>query len=134
MTYGGWRFFGFSTLLLATWAVTAPYVGPVFGLVVNTWPIVEVVDHVLPGLAVIGIALFTILTGRLPLPAALLAVLASMWMAATHVPLLLQVRSGGAQLPSALWHAAPGILLLVLTVAATVLVWSEPPLTPHIER
>ncbi|MDP8930919.1 MAG: hypothetical protein M3O70_20695, partial [Actinomycetota bacterium] len=104
----------------------APYLGPIFGLVVTTRPIVEVVDHVLPGLVVLGIALLIILTGRLPLPAALLAVLASLWMAGTHIPLLLQARTGGVQLASALWHAAPGILLFALTVAATVLAWSEP--------
>lgn len=127
MAHGGWRSFGFSALLLGAWAVAAPYLGPILGLVVATRPIVEVVDHVLPGLAVLGIALLTILTGRLPLAAALLAVLASLWMAGTHIPLLLQVRSGGAQLPSALWHAAPGILLLTLTVAAAVVVWTEPP-------
>lgn len=126
MTGGGWRSFGLAALLLGAWAVVAPYLGPIFGLVVITRPIVEVVDHVLPGLVVLGVALLTVLTGRLPLPAALLAVLASLWMAGTHIPLLLQVPSGGAQLSSALWHAAPGIVLFALMMAATVLLWSEP--------
>ncbi|HEX2027510.1 MAG TPA: hypothetical protein VHF25_05870 [Nitriliruptorales bacterium] len=111
--------------LLGVWGTLAPYAGPPLGFVVVTRPVVEVVDHVLPGIVLLGVATFALVTGRLPLPLSLLAVLAGLWMAGTHVPLLAQAARGGVEVAAALWHSLPGLLLLVVAVGAAVVAWVQ---------
>lgn len=102
----------------AAWGTSAPYVGNAAGLEVNTRAIVEVVDHVIPGavlmLVGLGLARWTSLS------LALVGVLAALWMAGTHLPLVVQAASGGVDWTAALWHSVPGFALFVLTVGATV--------------
>lgn len=120
-----WRRVAVTLLLFAGWGTVAPYAGLPLGLVVEAPPVVEVVDHVVPGLVLLAVGTFALAAGRLPIEAALVAVLAGLWMTATHVPLLLQVGSGAVDLASALWHSLPGILVLTIASAAAVLAWSD---------
>ena len=110
-------------LLLGLWGAAAPYAGRALDLVVNTTATVEVVDHVVPGAVILAVAVFALVTARISLPAALLAALASFWMTATHVPLLLQVPKDQVGLAPALWHSLPGMAVFVVALAATVMAW-----------
>lgn len=121
----GWRVFGALLGVLGAWMLAAPYVGPPLGFIVVTRPIVEVVDHVVPGAIVLGVAALAVTMGRLAAPAAVAGLLAGMWATGTHAPLLLQTRTGGVDLVSALWHALPGAIVFVATTAATVVVWPQ---------
>ncbi|HWC27254.1 MAG TPA: hypothetical protein VG474_11775, partial [Solirubrobacteraceae bacterium] len=71
------------------------------------------------------VAGFAALAGRLPLLAALAGVLAALWMAATHAPLVAQALDGQVAADAAAWHSAPGFALVVLTSAAAVLAWLD---------
>lgn len=113
-------------LAIGVWATLAPYAGPPLGLEVNVEPKIEVVDHVVPGVVVLAVAGFAAVVG-LALPLTLLAALAGLWMTATHIPLLMQVRTGEVDLAAALFHSVPGIAIFVFAVAATVVAWNETP-------
>ncbi|MGH2704980.1 MAG: hypothetical protein ACRDJ4_07775 [Actinomycetota bacterium] len=110
-------------LVLATWGSLAPYVATALGLIVVVRPIVEVVDHVIPGVILLAIAAAALATRRFPLVAALAAALASLWMTATHVPLVVQGARGGVSMAAALFHSIPGMAALVVSVVAVVLAW-----------
>lgn len=120
----GARLLAAGLVLLAVVAGLAPYTGPLFGFVLLTRPLVEVVDHVVPAGAVVAVAGYGIASARLPLWAALVAVLAGFWMTATHVPLLAQAADGGIDLPTALWHSVPGIVLLLAAAGAAAVAWA----------
>lgn len=105
-------------LVLAVWGAIVPYVGPHLGEIVNTRPLNEIVDHVVPGAVVAGVAVVAWAWRRFTLAEALLVVLSGAWMTATHVPLLLQVRTGEVDLGAALFHAAPGVAILLLGTCA----------------
>lgn len=121
----GGRPLGAALALLAVWGTLAPYAGPRLGFVVVTRPVVEVVDHVVPGVVLVGIATFALVTGSLALPLSLTAVLAGLWMAGTHIPLLAQAARGGIDLATALWHSLPGILVLGVAIGAAALAWRQ---------
>lgn len=109
--------------VLAVWLIAAPYVGPSLGLVVIQRSVVEVVDHVLPGLlalVAVGAALGPAgLTGwRLAA-----AGLAGVWAAGTHAPLLAQSLTGGVAPAAAVFHSAPGAAMVLLCVTVAVATW-----------
>lgn len=87
-------------LFFAVWATVAPYAGPPLGLVVNTDPVTEVVDHVIPGVVAIACGLLLLRSAGPAVTAALGAALAGFWMSATHLPLVLQAADGEAGLPA----------------------------------
>lgn len=120
-----WRPLAAIILLFAVWATVAPYAGKRLGLDVNTQSIVEVVDHVVPGLVVIAVFVAALLADRLPLPGALIAVLGGFWMSGTHVPLLAQAARQEVALGSALWHTLPPLAVFVLAAAAAARVLVE---------
>ncbi len=120
-----WRGLGFTLLTLALWAIAVPYSARPLGLTVATRPIVEVVDHVVPGLVVLMVGAAATIIGRLRLEAALLALLAALWMTGTHLPLLAQAARGEATWAAALFHSLPGIALLILAVDASLWAWRE---------
>jgi hypothetical protein len=111
---------GIALAVLGAFGVATPYLGYLFGIQVHVAARVELVDHVAPGLAIAisGLALCShrvVSAGpggtgyllRVGLVA--LAFSAAFWMAATHVPLLVEAsRSGGWG--AAIWHAAAGVL------------------------
>jgi hypothetical protein len=94
-----------------------PYLGLALALEVDTRPMVEVVDHVIPGVVLVGIGTLTAATGRLPLAAGAVAFLAALWVVLTHIPLLIQGIDGRHELTSALWHSVPGLVLLGFVMA-----------------
>lgn len=122
----GWRAFAWGVAVVALWGGAAPYIGPALGFVVRTRAVVEVVDHVLPAIVVLAAAAVALTAGILSLPAALTGLLAAMWMAGTHVPLLLQVPRHEVAAGAALWHSLPGMVLFVGFAAAVVVVSTEP--------
>ncbi|MGH2771895.1 MAG: hypothetical protein ACRDIU_01965 [Actinomycetota bacterium] len=115
-------------LLVGVWGLVAPYAGTAMGLVIpGLQPKVEVVDHVVPGLVIVPVALYAMFSGRVPFVGSLAAVLAAFWMTATHVLLL---RDAGRNLVSwgtALWHSAPGVLGLIIAGAMAVKAYREAP-------
>lgn len=112
-----------AVLIVGLWGATPPWSGPWLGWGVAGVPTdIEVVDHAVPGAILVAVAVAG-LAGRLPLAAALVSVLASLWMTATHVPLLNQAAQGRVTLDSALFHSLPGLVLLPLTVAAAAWAW-----------
>lgn len=103
--------------LLSIWATVAPYLGPTLGFVVQTRAVNEFVTHIVPGVPVLAVAVFAWAARRLPLPAALVAVLCGFWMSGTHLPLLLQAAQGAIDWPSAIWHSTPGLAIFVVSAA-----------------
>lgn len=108
------------------WGMLAPYAGKAMGLVVAVRPIVEVVDHVVPGLVVLPVALYAMFRGRAPFVGSLAAALAGFWMTATHVGLIAQGLEGIlVTLPTALWHSVPGIIVLTLAAVMAVAAYKQ---------
>lgn len=104
---------------IGLWGTVAPYIGPQ----VPIRAIVEVVDHVVPGVVVLSVAVLFLYRRRFDLLAAGLSLLAGLWMFATHVPLLGQAMSGAAPWAGSLWMFVPSALILGLGLWATVLAW-----------
>jgi hypothetical protein len=102
---------------IGAWTVVVPYLGRALGLDVNVSAIVEVVDHVIPGLLVVAAALYLRRLARrrrlAGQPAALLgsglAFLAGFWVFATHVPLLADASRSDLPWEAAIWHSIAGL-------------------------
>lgn len=107
---------------LGAWSIAVPYVAPALGLNLEVRPGVEVIDHVVPGLAVVvaGAALVLILRNRREslLVAALIGVvfLAGFWMLSTHVPLLVQAGRDLAPWAASIFHTAPGAAIAIVAL------------------
>ncbi|GAC1337686.1 MAG: hypothetical protein NVSMB29_02380 [Candidatus Dormibacteria bacterium] len=108
-------------LLFGLWGLTAPYLGRVLGLDVDTAATAEIADHVVPGLAVLVVAATALSSGRRTRGGSLLVGACGVWMTATHVPLLRQAIDGQASLAASLWHAIPGMVILMLGAIAIVI-------------
>lgn len=118
-------------LALAVWGAVPPWVGPLVGLDVPGVPShIEVMTHAVPAVIAAGVAIAG-LTGRLPLAAALLLVLAGLWETATHVPLVGQAVQGLVGFDAALFHSVPGFAILALAVVVAVWAWRA---EAHAER
>lgn len=115
------RLVGGLLLGIGFWGTVAPYIGPE----VPVERIVEFVDHVVPGVVVLGVALLFLYRRRLDLISAGLSLLAALWMFATHVPLLAQAVNGEAPWAGSLWMFVPSALLLALGLWAIVLAWRD---------
>jgi hypothetical protein len=128
---------------LGAWASVIPYVGPLLGLhlkklgVPNSGvdPVTEVVDHVVPGVLVVAVALLVLVllrTHRVSigspflLAAMGLSFLAGVWITATHVPLLVEAARGSVAWGPALLHNSGGIPLVILALALLVPELREP--------
>lgn len=107
-------------LLFGAWGITAPYLGRAIGLVVDTTSLVEVVDHVIPGAAVLVVAMVAIITGRRWFVTSMVVVAAGMWMTATHLPLLVEAVHGQADMGASLFHMLPGVVILLIGVVASI--------------
>ncbi len=79
---------------------------------------VEVVDHAVPGLIVLGVVLVAILLGvrsdTLMLGGGVVILLAGFWMAATHMSLLSQALDHRASASGAAYHCSTAIAVLAL--------------------
>ncbi len=96
---------------LAAWAVTAPYVARAAGLRLDVPARLEIADHVIPGLLALAcsIAVLGARPGTLRwLLAAGVALLAGLWITATHVPLLPEALDGVTPWGAALVHVSAG--------------------------
>lgn len=115
-----------ATLLAAigAWNVLVPYLATVLGLDVNVKAIVEVVDHVVPGVIVVAAALYLRklarrrrLGGQSPaLIASGVAFLAGFWVLATHVPLLGDAADSAVSWEAAIWHSVASLPIVALAV------------------
>jgi predicted membrane channel-forming protein YqfA (hemolysin III family) len=113
-----------ATLLgaIGAWTVVVPFIGNALGLDVNVKSIVEVVDHVVPGVIVVAAALYLrTLAGRRPLagqsPALLAAgvsFLAGFWVFATHVPLVADAAKSRLPWDAAIWHSIAALPVVAL--------------------
>lgn len=106
--------------IFGLWGLVAPYASTAAGFHVPVPARVEFVDHVVPGVIILGVALFAMFRGRLPLPAALAATLGGFWMTMTHLLTLRDGFQGTISVQAALIHSLPGIFILVLAGAASV--------------
>jgi len=118
---------GTALLVAGLLGLVAPYSAKLLGLVVAVRPIVEIVDHVIPGAVVLGVAGFILMTNQIPLPAGLLATLAAFWMTVTHLPLLAQAARGAVGWAAAWWHTGPGVVLLILSTIVVSVAWRTSP-------
>lgn len=106
-------------------SVAVPYVGAALGLDVNVARRLELIDHVIPG--AIAAACAVAAYGLLRVGAAArsvtyllsvgIALLAGLWITATHVPLLLEANRGTVAWGPALWHSLPGLPMLLVAGA-----------------
>jgi hypothetical protein len=102
---------------IGAWTVVVPYLGRALGLEVNVTALVEVVDHVIPGLLVLVAALYLrklAARGRLAgeptaLVASGVAFLGGFWIFATHVPLLVDAARSDLPWDAAIWHSIGGL-------------------------
>lgn len=115
------RLVGGLLLGIGIWGTIAPYIGPE----VTVRAIVEVVDHVVPGVVVLGVALLYLYRKRVDLVTAGLTFLAALWMFATHVPLLAQAVNGETPWAGSLWMFVPSALVLGSGLWAIVLAWRD---------
>lgn len=95
------------------WAAVVPYVAAALGLDLDVPASTEVVDHVVPGVALImaGVALAAVggPEGGMAWPAlAGAAFLLGFWITATHVPLLLEAPAGRSPWDASLVHLSAG--------------------------
>jgi hypothetical protein len=113
--------------LLGALSILPPYLGPVIGLELDVPADVEVVDHVVPGVAIVlGAAAAALLARRgeegslLSLALTSWCFLGGLWQAATHFPLVLD--GGGAQAPWAAvaLHSTAGPLIVAVALWLTL--------------
>lgn len=111
---------------LAVWLALVPSVAPALGYTLDLDPVVEVVDHVVPGVVIlVVIAAALLLRARPSAPyafaiGAALSLLAGLWATATHVPLLAQAQQGLVTWGAATFHSVPGVVVMVVALAALV--------------
>jgi tetratricopeptide (TPR) repeat protein len=113
--------------VLGIWAVLIPWLGPAFGYAPESVLRLELADHVVPGLLVIGLSLLClprVVSGVLAewrgLPIVCAAdIAAGMWMVAAHAPLLVQAAQRQRSWNLALFHssAAFGVLAMAAYLA-----------------
>lgn len=123
-TIGSMKASAVGALLLSLWSITVPSLGRRLGLGVEVPAKVEVVDHVIPGIAaaiasIVALALLRRRSGDdigLLLAAGVVA-LSGLWMTTTHLPLVVQAGQGIVPWPAAIWHSAAGPVILGLGVA-----------------
>lgn len=99
----------------------APYLSNAVGLAVDTKPVVEVVDHVIPGAVVVAVAVATLVGAPRSFIGSMLVLAAGLWMTASHLPLLVQATRGEAGLGAALVHSVPGMVILALAVVMVII-------------
>lgn len=108
-------------------ATLPPFLGPAL----DTAQRVEVADHLVPGLVVVGVSLAALATKRADrlsgtslLLAGLCIFLAGLWMAATHVPLIAQAGRGEAPWGATVYHSASAAIVLAFGLLWARLSWA----------
>jgi hypothetical protein len=92
----------------------------------------EIADHVFPGVVVLGAAGAVLVAHRRSgvspmafLMAGMAILLAGIWMASTHVPLLSQAANDEAPWAGALYHSASAAIVLAVGVAWASAAWTQ---------
>jgi len=121
----------FLGLVIGLWAVVPPYTGPAL----NTEMRVEIADHVVPSILVLGLSVTALVlnrrrgagstAGTFMLLAGMGILLAGFWMIATHVPLVTQSRRGEVPGGTAAYHTAPGIAVTLFGLVWTAVHWND---------
>jgi len=119
-----------TAFLVGLWAIVPPYLA-LFGQLAVRSDAVEFVDHAVPGIVVLVVALLGYLQLRKPEPSqlvlfigGLVIVLAGFWMVSTHYGLITQYRQGTVPFGRMAWHTVPGIAVAVVGVVWTARFWS----------
>lgn len=108
---------------VAAWSIVPPYLGPLVGLGLDVPASVEIVDHVLPGLAAIAGAFIVLADVRRGEPDSLrslaalgVCALAGLFQTVSHAALVLN--AGGPLQPvgAVVLHSSPGPVLLTLSL------------------
>jgi len=101
----------------AVWAMAVPWIARALGQTLDVTTRLEVIDHVVPGAAVLVCCALAGAAGEfVRLSAAGVALLAGLWITATHVTLVSEAADGITPWGAALLHlsAGPPVLLLSL--------------------
>ena len=108
---------------IAAWSIVPPYLGPLVGLELDVAASVEVVDHVVPGLAAVVAALIARADARLGatdsfrvLAALGLCALAGLFQTVSHFTLVLHAGEPQHPVGAVVLHATPGPVLLLLSL------------------
>ena len=119
-------------VLVGLWAIVPPYL-VLFGEL-QVRRSVEFVDHAVPGMVVVAVAVVGARQLRSADPSQLvlfvggaLITLAGLWMLSTHAGLLSQARQGIVPGGAVAWHGLPGVAVLVLGVAWAARFWADEP-------
>ena len=108
---------------LAAWATAVPWLARALGLELDVPTRLEIADHVVPGVIVLGGCALLLRSAADPAPGGLLrlgvlavACLAGFWITATHAVLLPEAIDGSSPWGAALLHlsAGPPVTLLSL--------------------
>ena len=107
--------------IFAGLSIAVPYVDAPLGLDVDVATRLEVADHVIPGLIVALLALGAVVGRRQPdhrivVAGTAVAFLAGLWISTTHAPLLVQAGEGSVPWDAALFHAALGPPIAVISL------------------
>jgi hypothetical protein len=114
-------------VVVALWAALPHFLTPHL----NTKDSAEVVDHLIPGVVVLAVCATVLLLRNRPAAdtagflAGLVLLLAGLWMAATHVPLLAQATRGEAPWPGTIHHTASAAAVLAFSVVWIALNWGS---------
>ena len=101
----------------AAWAVVVPWIGRALGLELDVPTRLEVIDHVVPGVAVLACCALLPMAGELAgLALAGVAFLAGLWITATHVTLVPEAIDGISPWGAALLHLSAGAPVAVLSL------------------
>lgn len=120
----------FAGLAVGLWAAIAPYA--VLGPDLNASARNEFADHVVPGALLIVLSAVTLWRtrrgtegGSFQLLAGFGILLAGLWMTATHVPLVKDARHDIVPIDVTVWHALPGLVVMILGGLWAATYWSE---------
>jgi hypothetical protein len=103
--------------VFAAWAIAVPWIARALGQTLDVPTRLEIVDHVVPGAAVLVCCALLAAGGELlRLSLAGVAFLAGLWITATHVTLVSEAADGVTPWGAALLHlsAGPPVALLAL--------------------
>ena len=111
-------------VLLGLWSAVVPFLASALGLDLEVSTSVEIVDHVLPGLAVTACAAAALAESRLgfrhatalfTLPA--ICILAGLWITVSHAPLLVDAAEGTEPWGTSILHLASGPAVAIVAFA-----------------
>ena len=114
------RRLGAALIALGLWGTLAPYAGPE----VPVSSTVEFADHVVPGVIILAMAIYSLHRTAFEFLTSAVALLAAFWMTITHVPLINDAARGAATWEGAIWMFAPSVSLLLLTGLAFAWAWA----------